>query len=189
MKKLLSLLLSAALLLTMSGCMILRPILNGSIKGYIEGRLGETLQTAFCDFTVNSAFLCNSWEGYVPSEPGYILLAAEVTVENTMTETITMFDSDFQLQWNEGNGYDVPVTCYGVEPVSDTQFPGEYKLGISEQRTGVLLYEIPAGYQDFAIVFLEIFEDDTEGDSYFVYFTAEDRTDGVFIPPRVEEAV
>ena len=53
-----------------------------------------------------------------------------------------------------------------------------YTLAIDEERTGELVYEVPAGQVDFSISYLELFDDGTEegdtGDTYFVYFTAED---------------
>ena len=49
---------------------------------------------------------------------------------------------------------------------------------MDEERTGELVYEVPAGQVDFSIAYLEMFDDGTEegdtGDAYFVYFTAED---------------
>ena len=37
----------------------------------------------------------------------------------------------------------------------------------------MLVYEVPADTVDFSVSFAEYFEDDTEGDVYFVYFTAD----------------
>ena len=51
--------------------------------GYAEGRLGDTMHTYFFDYTVNSAYLCDTFEGYTPILDGYRLLVADVTVKNT----------------------------------------------------------------------------------------------------------
>lgn len=59
--------------------------------------------------------------------------------------------------------------------LSDEQLPTMYDLAINEERSGVLVFEVPAGYQDFSISFQEIFEDNTYGDAYFVFFTAEEQ--------------
>ena len=49
-----------------------------------------------------------------------------------------------------------------------------------EERTGELVYEVPAGFTDFSIAYLEQFVDEdgneSTGDTFFVYFTAEDQT-------------
>ena len=87
-----------------------------------------------------------------------------------------MFDTDFQIQWNsdEEDAYDVPVTYY-TDPVSDQQLPGEYELAVDEERSGLLVFEVPEGESDFSISYLELFEDESEGDVFFVYFTAEEQ--------------
>ena len=63
--------------------------------GFAEGRLGDTMHTYFFDFTVNSAYLCDTYEGYTPIMEGYQLLVADVTVKNTNRESIPMYDTDF----------------------------------------------------------------------------------------------
>lgn len=146
--------------------------------GFAEGRLGDTMHTYFFDFTVNSAYLCDTYEGYTPILEGYQLLVADVTVKNTNRESIPMYDTDFQVQWSDvsEDAYDVPITYY-TDAVSDQQLPTEYELAVDEERTGLLVFEVPAGETDFSISYLELFDDGTEegkeGDTFFVYFTAE----------------
>ena len=57
---------------------------------------------------------------------------------------------------------------------------GTYSLAVDEERTGELVYEVPSGFTDFSIAYLEQFVDDSgeesTGETYFVYFTAEDQT-------------
>ena len=143
--------------------------------GYAEGRMGDTMHTYFFDYTVDSAYLCGSYEGYVPAQEGYCLLVAEVTVENTFQESLPMYDTDFQVQWGEADdAYDVPITYY-ADAVSDQQLPMEYELAVDESRTGLLVFEVPEGEKDFSISYLEFFDDGTEGDVFFVYFTAEEQ--------------
>ena len=90
--------------------------------GFAEGRLGDTMHTYFFDFTVNSAYLCDTYEGYTPIMEGYQLLVADVTVKNTNRESIPMYDTDFQVQWSDDSedAYDVPITYY-TDAVSDQQ--------------------------------------------------------------------
>ena len=95
-----------------------------------------------------------------------------------------MYDMDFQLGWGEtDDAFTYPITTdletlEELEPVGEHQLPGTYTLAIDEERTGELVYEVPAGQVDFSISYLELFDDGTEegdtGDTYFVYFTAED---------------
>ena len=153
-----------------------------------EGRVDDTMETFFFDFTVNSAYLTNDYEGYAPAE-GNVLLVADITVKNTFRQSIEMYDLDFQAQWDDGDeAYAYPITTdmatyTEVDPVGENQLPGTYTLAVDEERTGELVYEVPTGFTDFSIAYLEQFVDDSgaesTGDTFFVYFTAEDRTDSV----------
>ena len=154
-------------------------------SGGSEGRFHDTMETFFFDFTVNGAYLADSYEGYTPAE-GNTLLVAEVTVKNTYRESIEMYDTDFQAQWGDEaeDAYAYPIitdpeTFSELDPVGDQQLPGTYLLAVDEERTGDLVFEVPDGNTDFSISYLEMFDDGTEdgdtGDVYFVYFTAEDQ--------------
>ncbi|NBI92359.1 DUF4352 domain-containing protein [Lachnospiraceae bacterium] len=142
-----------------------------SLDGYAEGRIGDTMKTYFFNYKVNSAYLCEEYNGYQPAE-GKCMLVAEVTVKNTYNESIEMYDTDFQIQWNSDgdDDYDYPITA-NADPVSDEQLEETYTLGIDEERTGLLVFEVPTGENDFSISYLELFDDDSEGDVYFVFFT------------------
>ena len=154
-----------------------------------EGRVDDTMETFFFDFMVNGAYLTNEYEGYAPSA-GNVLLVAGITVKNTYRESIEMYDMDFQARWGDEaeDAYAYPITTdmetyTELEPVGEDQLPGTYTLAVDEERTGELVYEVPSGHVDFSISYLEQFVDDTgaesTGETFFVYFTAEDQTDGV----------
>ena len=134
------------------------------------------MRTYFFDYTVNSAYTCKEFEGYTPAE-GNKLLVAEITVKNTDRSTVTMYDTDFQIQWgddDDDDAYDAPITYYG-DAVSDDQLPEEYDLSVNEERTGLLVFEVPEDSKDYSISYLEQFSNETEGDVFFVYFTAKDK--------------
>lgn len=145
-------------------------------NGNAEGFIGDTMHTYFFDYTVNSAYLCDEYEGYTP-EDGYEILVADVTVKNTVTQSIEMYDTDFQIQWNDDadDAYDFPITLYldEGEVLNDQMFPGVYTLSVNQSVNGLLVFEVPAGNKDFSISYLEMFDDDTTGDVFFVYFSAE----------------
>ncbi|MPM96459.1 hypothetical protein SDC9_143622 [bioreactor metagenome] len=138
------------------------------------GFLNDTMSSVFFDFTVTDAFSCESYEGYTAPE-NWKLVVATITVKNTYTMTIPMGAYDFQIQWGEGDeDYDYPLSAY-----CEAQLPDEYELLISESRTGILVYEVPADTKDYSISYLEVYDDDETGDCYFVYFSAPfDKTAG-----------
>lgn len=162
-----------------SGTSVL-PALNGgsgassadsSDGAYSEGRLGDVMRTYFFAFTVNSVYTCDSFDDFAPEE-GKQVLVAEVSVKNTFTESLPMFDTDFQIQWNDkedpDNAYASPISAN----FSDELLPETYELAVDEQVTGLLAFEVPADVKDYSLVYLEEFDDDTTGDFYAVYFTA-----------------
>ncbi|MBO4910413.1 MAG: hypothetical protein J5476_14155 [Lachnospiraceae bacterium] len=61
------------------------------------------------------------------------------------------------------------------EPILENQFPAEYELKVNESRTGTLVFEAPEGSKDFGVGFVEYYEDATEGNGFWVYFTAEEK--------------
>ena len=149
--------------------------------GSSEGRAGDTMETHFFDFTVNGAYLTSDYEGYAPPDGG-MLLVVNITVKNTFRQSIEMYDLDFQAQWDDGDdAFAYPITTdletyTEVDPVGADQLPGTYTLAVDEERTGELVYEVPSGFTDFSIAYLEQFTnedgEDSTGDTYFVYFTA-----------------
>lgn len=175
MKKIVSVLLVLMLTIAMTGCQK-----KVDSDGYKEGKLGDTMKTYFFNYTVNSAYLTNNFEGYTPSE-GNTLLVAEVTVKNTFKEDIEMYDTDFQAQWDSDgdDDFSVPITYDGTEegvaPLNEKQFAGTYTLPKGEDMTGLLVFEIPSGNTDLSISYMEAFDDDSTGTTYFVFFTAEEQ--------------
>ena len=51
-----------------------------------SGRTGDTMETYFFDFTVNSAYLTSDYAGRTPGE-GNVLLVADITVKNTFEQS------------------------------------------------------------------------------------------------------
>lgn len=177
-KRIASLLLGLLVALSQTGCgspdkdTLIYPNENG----LAEGQLGDTLRNSFFDYKVISAYLTDEYEGYAAMD-GCEFLVAEITVKNIFGEDITMYDTDFQVQWNSDNedAYDWPITLYLAEGESlgNDVLPAEYNLAKDESRTGLLVYEVPMGEREFSICYQEVFEDESVGNLFFVYFSAE----------------
>lgn len=137
--------------------------------GYAIGYLGDVMRTVFFDFSVNDAYVCDSLDTYLPAE-GNQLLVAEISIKNTSTYSMPMVDYDFQIQWGDGDeDYAVPIS----DSIVENQMPAEYEIPIDDSVTYTVVFEVPVDMKDFSIAFLEYFTDNTEGDVFFVYFTAE----------------
>ena len=144
--------------------------------GFAEARAGDLVHSYFMDFTVNSAYTASEYHGHVPPE-GRKVLVVEITIKNTNIETIPMYDDDFQGQWSASPETDEFEGADGsdLDVVSEEQLPARYDLAVDETRTGVLVFDVPADERDFSISHRELFGDNSEGDTFFVYFTAEER--------------
>lgn len=177
-KKIASLLCAALLVVSSAGCGSKGDgnVVTPDQEGYAEGKLGDIMRSSFFDYIVNSAYICDSYEDYTP-QAGYELLVADVTIKNTFGETISMFDSDFQVQWNSDaeDAFEYPVTYYLDEgnSLGDEVLPTQYDMSKDESRSGLLIFEVPAGETEYSISYLEYFDDDTTGSTFFVFFPAE----------------
>lgn len=149
--------------------------------GYGEGRIGDVVHSYFMNFTVNSAYTTSEYSGHTAPE-GMKVLVVNITVKNTFNETLPMYDVDFQGQWSgsdESGEFAWPITMgedgSALDTISDEQLPAEYELAVDESRTGVLVFDVPADKSDFSVSHQESFDDNTEGDTFFVFFTAKEQ--------------
>ena len=142
---------------------------EGYVPGGGLGYLGDTMHTYWFDFTVEDAYICQSYDSYTAAADMQLVVVT-MAVQSTFLQSLPMSRYDFQIQWG-GEGED--DYAWPIAAATEDQFPDEYSLGIHEERSGVLVYEVPADTVDFSVSFAEYFEDDTEGDVYFVYFTAD----------------
>jgi len=184
MKKLIALTLTLLALLALAACGGGSSSSSGGGEvraedGYAEARIGDTVHSYFMDFTVNSAYTTADYNGHTAPEGGQVLVV-ELTVKNTFNESLPMYDDDFQGQWSassETGEFAWPITEGedGVdrETVAGEQLPAEYELAVNETRTGTLVFDVPADEKDFSISHQELFDDGSEGDTLFVFFTAE----------------
>lgn len=138
--------------------------------GYIDGRLGDKLQTAFFSFTVDNATLQNEYAGQTAPE-GKSYLVAEISVKNTFGDVLPLWYDDFQVQWGKTD----QEYGYPIEPTTDNQMPLEYELKKGETITKEHVYEVPTPDEmhEYSLSFLEYYDDGLEGNVFFVYFDLE----------------
>jgi hypothetical protein len=177
MKKWMKAVFAGLLALSMTGCGKKANVVTAK-DGIAEGGMGDTMSTAWFTFKINSAKLADDYKGAVQAEAGMKLAVVNVTLTNTFDEDIPMFDSDFQIQWGEGDDdYDYPVTLEDVSLWTDGMLEDSYILPAKKSVTGDLVFAVPEGIHDFQLAFLEYYdtedEDSEEGDVFFITFQAE----------------
>ena len=157
------------------------------VRGGDQGGLGDVMHTYFFDFVVSDAYICSSLGGYTPAR-GQELLVVRLSLQNTMVAPLTMYDVDFQVRWGEDrdtDSYAWPVTtqadqlwshqALAEDTLTEDQLPAEYQLDINGVRSGVLVFEVPAGQESFTLVYQEFFAYDSTGDRYTITLPAETR--------------
>ena len=175
MKRLASFFLLLMMLLSLAAC--------GGSKDHSNaeyGGVGDTMSTAWFDFTVTDAYSCAQYQGYLPSE-GYKLVVVALSLKNDCGRPADMRGDDFVICWGDDDDIfseDIPLAA----GLSGDQFPDEYILDANESKTGVMVFEVPQEFHEFTVRFMEPFASDfdadpdsDEGETFFVDFTAEDR--------------
>jgi len=156
-----------------------------SFDGTGVGALGDTMQTGDLEFRLNSAYLSDHYETFYP-ETGMNVLVCDVTVLNTQETSLTLYDTDFQIQWggSADTDFSVPITYQDewadwdtyVENFDGTGLTGMYETSMTvaaeQEVNGLYVYQIPQGQTGFMMMFQEYFEDESVGDLYIVKFTA-----------------
>lgn len=171
-KKIISVFLLTAMVFALTACNPLSFLKNSNqgevitaTDGQADGRIGDIMKNTFFQYTVKSAAIVDEYAGYTP-EDGYILVDAVVDTKNVFTESIEMYDTDFQIQWGDGDeDYGYPIAA-----LDDTMIPDTYELRRAESKEYHCVYEVPEGSTNFSISYLEQFTDGSEGDVFFVFF-------------------
>ncbi len=140
----------------------------------MDGYVGDKISTAFLDFTVNDARTASSYENLKPRD-GYDFCIVNITIGNTITQTLPMFDTDFILFYGEGDqDACYPVTYDDPRTQSGKMLAGEYYISVGETVSGDLVYEVPQNRgQTGVLYFEEYFEGGETGDYYTVTFGLE----------------
>lgn len=136
---------------------------------YVWGQVGETMKTYWFDFNVTSATLYSEYDGNIPTD-GYQFLELKLWMKNTFNESVPMFWSDFDVEWDDPDSYEFPVfiSVDGKELTEE-----EYSLRRAGSIDLVMVYEVAEGYDEFFVYFDEEFADGTVGDVFAVYLAPE----------------
>lgn len=137
----------------------------------MDGVPGDTISTAFFDFTVNDAHMADSYGDQKPAD-GNVFCVVNVTVHNTMRQSLPMFDTDFILFWGPGDeDGSFPITYEAADRRTGDMLENSYYIGINETASGDLVYEIPKTHDPEGILYFEeYFENGEYGDYYTVTF-------------------
>ncbi|MCI5722423.1 MAG: DUF4352 domain-containing protein [Erysipelotrichaceae bacterium] len=181
MKKIMTVAMLLLLGLTSVGCSnkTLSDIVNGNSdsedSSYHKYDVGETVHTLFFDFVVNNISQEETINGTAPDE-GKKFVVVDMTIKNTFTSSISMYSTDFVLEWDQLSEDDDaiagPNSYYDKAPLYDNEFEKEYALDVDESRTGVLVFQVPKEVDEVSYSAQDIYSDKEgnshQGDVYFI---------------------
>lgn len=160
MKKVLFLLITLMSFLWLSACGASPDVEN---KFYT---VDERAVTEFLELEITETAAYDNYNG-VHAQRGYQLVVVDLTIWNTQSYTLPMSRYDFRLQWDEdGEDYVYPLAWY-----CPAQLPDQYEIPQGEKQQGKLVFQVSKEEKDLALGFLEIYENDSQGDAHFIYFT------------------
>lgn len=170
MKKLLTVMLLALLLLTGCKGFSSAKVIEAT-DGFGYGKQGDIIRTAFFDLTVNSTKKVKEY-GSIQAKEGMTLLVVEITVKENQNKKIEMFDTDFQLQFGQGEKeFTYSVTAFedGLEP-EGKMLESIYVLTSGDSTTGELVFEVPEQKVNFDLAYQELYVNQEVGNTFFVSF-------------------
>lgn len=133
----------------------------------ISGGIGDTLSSAFFDFTVNSATIAETYADYLPNTEGYVFLVVDVTTVSTFDNPIPVGNYDFIIAW----GAEEAEQDIAFESFSDEMYPDEVTIEKGEKVSGAVVFEVPPDEKDFSFIYEEFYEDEFVGNTCSVDFT------------------
>ena len=160
-----------------------KPDENGSLKaedgrsygGTIKAKMGEKVQTAFFDLTVESAKKSGTFQfedGLYQANEGQTYLVVNVTIKNTYEKDLPMSIGDFTLNY-KGKEKDSVITGYGKADLNQDDFMENiFTLKKGESITKSILFTVD-DKDKYTLCYSEYYEDKFEGDNYEISITPE----------------
>lgn len=159
---------------------------NGSMKaedgrsygGLIEGEIGETINTAFFDLTVEQALKYDTYQfedGLYQADKGKTYLVVKLTVKNAYEKDLPMSITDFTLDYN-GNDEKEVITGYGKADLKQDDFMENiFTLKKGESVTKYILFTV-ADKKTYTLNYAEYYEDKFEGNKFQINIKPEKKT-------------
>jgi hypothetical protein len=126
--------------------------------------VGETTQTTWFTWLISSVRTTGDIDGYA-SGSGNKFVVLDITTTNTFEESLPMFSDDFTLRYTDEAGK--LVETYPLEAFTDGMYPDDFQQEIGETTNGFVVFEVPDTVDSAIIYYLEIYEDEFEGDIYY----------------------
>jgi len=132
------------------------------IAGDITGKIGESYNTKWFEFTIHSIDKVDSFAGYEAKDDHqlYKVLIAE---KNISDEILAMGTFDFYM---DDPGFEEFI--WAIAPLDDTMMPEEFDLKPGESAEYVMIFEVPVDTAELALMYTEYFENEGIGATFAI---------------------
>jgi len=132
-------------------------------EGEVTGKIEETYKTKWFEFTVHSIGKVDSYADHT-AERGNQLYKTLITEKNISDVTLLMGTFDFYM---DAPNFEEFIRA--VAPLDDTMMPEEFNLEPDETVQYVMIFEVPTGTAELALMYTEFFENEGIGTTFVIY--------------------
>jgi len=129
----------------------------------VTGETGETYQTKWFDFTIDSIDEIDSYAGHT-AEEGNRLLKVQVAETSTWDETITLGTFDFYMDDPSFEEFIWPIT-----PKDSTMMPEKFDLEPGATVQHVMIFDVPTNTTELALMYTEYYDNKDIGNTIMIY--------------------
>ena len=139
------------------------------VEAYQGLGINETAHTRWFDFIIQDVTVCDTFETY-KAPNGKKLVVASIEVTNTSDSKQKLSLEDFPLMWNLEKE-EASYTYSFVPDIPNVNFlKDNLTIGVKETVNFKTIYEVDDTLtRPFAIYYGELYSDDLEGNSYYIY--------------------
>jgi hypothetical protein len=136
--------------------------ISNLIAGEVAAKTGETYQTKWFEFTVQSIEKVSEHLGYKAKE-GHRLYKIPVTLKNTWNGAIPMGLFDFYMDAPDFDEY-----IWAIPPLDGSMMPEKFDLQPGETVQYLMIFEVPANAADLSLSYTENYEGGNDGATYSI---------------------
>lgn len=134
-----------------------------------SAEIGEELKNEFFSLKVTDVYRYSSMGEYLPDD-GFDFVAVNISVGNIFSESIPVGSYDYVLRWGEGdeNSFEAFQVGNMHTDYDISFFPDDTTLSVGASKSGYIIFEAPSDSTELTLEYLEVYEDDFEGNTYHI---------------------
>jgi len=140
-----------------------RESINDLLSGDVIGDIGKSYTTRWFEFTVHSIDKADAHLGYKAQED-HLLYKVQVTLKSVWDDAIPMGTFDFYMDDTDFQEY-----IWAIPPLDNTMMPEEFIIQPGASVQYLMVFEVPTGTTELALLYTENNENGIDGKSFVIY--------------------